>query len=124
MNKTVKMILFGFLVWLIPFVVSIFFYTKDGKLLIDIFLFKSIMIVTGSINGAVLLILYFKKITKDYLKEGIIVGVSWLLISYVLDFAILLPMSKMSVGTYFTQIGLTYLAIPTMSITVGMVKNK
>ncbi len=119
LNKYLKNILYGFLAWLIPFVASFFFYTREGKLTIDIFLFKSIMIVVGSISAAILLVLYFRKINGDYLKEGIIVGLTWLGINVLLDLLVLIPMSGMSIADYFTQIGIRYLVIPVMSITVG-----
>lgn len=86
---------------------------------IDIFLFKTIMIIVGSITGAILLVSYFKKITVDYIKEGIIVGSIWFIINILLDWLILIPMSGMSISNYFTQIGLRYLMIPAMSIAVG-----
>jgi uncharacterized membrane protein YpjA len=119
MKKYLKNILYGFLAWLIPFIASFFFYTREGKLTIDIFLFKTIMIVVGSITGAILLVSYFKKITADYLKEGITVGVVWFGINILLDLLVLIPMSGMSISNYFTQIGLRYLVIPAMSIAVG-----
>ena len=119
LKKYLKNILYGFLAWLIPFVASFFFYTREGKLTIDIFLFKSIMIVVGSISAAILLVLYFRKINGDYLKEGIIVGLTWLGINLLLDLLVLIPMSGMSIADYFTQIGIRYLVIPVMSITVG-----
>ncbi|HEX7575986.1 MAG TPA: hypothetical protein VF360_06355, partial [Candidatus Methanoperedens sp.] len=77
MNKYLKNILYGFLAWLIPFVASFFFYTRERELTIDIFLFKSIMIVVGSFCAAFLLVSYFKKIDADYFNEGIIVGFTW-----------------------------------------------
>ena len=119
LNKYLRNILYGFLAWLIPFVASFFFYTREGKLTIDIFLFKSIMIVVGSISAAILLVLYFRKINGDYLKEGIIVGLTWLVLNVLLDLLVLIPMSGMSIADYFTQIGIRYLVIPVMSITVG-----
>jgi hypothetical protein len=119
MNKYVRNVLYGFLAWLIPFVASFFFYSREGKLTIDIFLFKSIMIVIGSFSAAILLISYFRNINVDYLKEGIIVGLMWFGISIVLDLLILIPMSGMSIMDYFMRIGLSYLAIPAMSIAVG-----
>ena len=119
MNKHIRNILYGFLAWLIPFVASFFFYSKEGGLTIDIFLFKSIMIVVGSISAAFLLISYFKKINADYLKEGIYVGLTWFSINILLDLLVLIPMSGMSVADYFTQIGLRYLVIPAMCIAVG-----
>ena len=119
MNKYIKNILYGFLAWLIPFVASIFFYTREGKLTIDIFLFKSIMIIVGSFSAAFLLVSYFKKIKADYFKEGIIVGLTWFGINIILDLLILVHMSGMSIADYFIQIGMSYLAIPAMSIAVG-----
>ena len=121
MNKILRIILFGFFTWLIPFVAAFLFYTKEGKQLIDVLFFKAIMVAVGSITGAVLLILYFKKVSKNYLNESIIVGLSWLAINWLLDILILLPMSKMSFSAYFTQIGLSYLALPAMTIAVGYV---
>jgi uncharacterized membrane protein YpjA len=119
MNKNIRNILYGFLAWLIPFVTSIFFYTREGVLTIDVFLFKTIMIVVGSTSAAFLLISYFKKIDTRYLKEGIIVGLTWFGINILLDLLVLIPMSGMSVTDYFTQIGLRYLVMPVMSIMVG-----
>jgi hypothetical protein len=119
MNKHVRNVLYGFLAWLIPFVASIFFYTKEGGLRIDIFFFKTIMIIVGSISGAILLISYFKKIHIGYLKEGIYVGITWFVINILLDLLVLIPMSGMAIPDYFLQIGLRYLVMPVMSIMVG-----
>lgn len=125
MNKYLKNILYGFLAWLIPFLASFFFYTKEGELTIDVFLFKSIMIVVGSISASILLVSYFKKINEAYLKEGIITGVIWFGLNILLDLLILIPMSGLSIADYFTQIGIRYIVIPAMSITVGTaLKNK
>jgi hypothetical protein len=124
LNKKLKIVLFGIITWLVPFVVSFFFYSKDGQPLIDIFLFKSIMIVVGSITGATFLVLYFRELKKDYLKEGITVGLAWFAINILLDLVVLVPMSGMSIGDYLTQIGLRYLVIPTMSIAMGYVADR
>ncbi|MFH1297374.1 MAG: hypothetical protein ABIJ04_08900 [Bacteroidota bacterium] len=121
MNKYLRRILYGFLAWFVPFIASIFFYTREGDLVVDVFLFKSIMIVLGSITAAILLVRYFKRISSDYLEESIIVGIIWFSVNILLDLLVLIPMSGMSLGDYFTQIGLRYLVIPTMSITVGAV---
>ena len=89
MNKTLRNILYGFLAWLIPFVTAFFFYSKEGGLVIDIFLFKTIMIVVGAIVGAFLLVSYFKRIRANYLMEGIIVGLTWFIINILLDIFVL-----------------------------------
>jgi hypothetical protein len=125
MNRQIKIILYGFLTWLIPFITAFLFYTKEGELTIDLFLFKSIMIVAGSAAGALLLILYFRKIEKNYLREGITVGLAWLTINIILDLIILIPMSRMNTGAYFAEIGLRYLTIPITSTAIGYVaENK
>jgi uncharacterized membrane protein YpjA len=121
MNKYLKIGLFGFLTWLVPFVVGSLFYSPQGQLVIDALVFKTIMTVVGSITGAALLVLYFKRIDEGCLPEGIIVGAAWFVINILLDLLILVPMSKMAIGTYFAQIGIGYLTIPTMSIALGLV---
>jgi hypothetical protein len=119
MKKYFKIVLYGFLAWLVPFVSAFFFYTRDGKLNIDIFLFKTIMIIVGSFTGAILLVSYFKKVNENYLTEGVLIGVIWFCINILLDLVVLLPMSKMPIPEYFAQIGLRYLVMPAMSIAVG-----
>jgi uncharacterized membrane protein YpjA len=119
LKKYFKVVLYGFIAWLVPFVTGFFFYTRDGKLNIDIFLFKTIMIIVGSITGAILLVSYFKKINEQYLKEGILIGIIWFCLNIVLDLLVLVPMSKMPILDYFAQIGLRYLMIPAMSIAIG-----
>ncbi len=121
MNKILKIVIFGFLTWIIPFVVSFFFYTPQGQLLMDVSLFKSLMIVVGSLTGALFLVLYFRKVEKNYLQEGITVGMLWFVLNILLDLIVLVPMTKISVETYFAQIGLRYLLIPIMSISIGYV---
>jgi len=124
MDKKVKNALFGVLAWLVPFVLSIFLYTPQGNPIIDVLFFKSIMIVTGGIVGAFLIVKYFEGIKKEQLKEGITIGVSWLMISYILDIVVLLPMAGMDIATWFTQIGLRYLMMPIMSIMAGYILEK
>jgi|GEM_PF-284445 len=110
---------FGILTWLVPFVLSIFFYSPTGQPLYDIFLIKSILLVVASGFGAFLLVVYFRSIHNMFLHEGVIIGIAWLVINWVLDILILIPLSGMSIPTYFTQIGLLYLVIPFMSIAIG-----
>jgi hypothetical protein len=124
-NKYLKNLSYGLLSWLIPFVTSFLFYTREGELTIDIFLFKSIMIVVGSVTAAFLMISYFKAINADYLKEGVVLGLTWFGMNILLDLVILVAMFGMPAGDYFTRIGLRYVVIPVMCITVGAaLKNK
>jgi len=109
----------GILSWLIPFLVSILFYGPEGVLQIGYALFKSLMILIGSGTGAVLLILYFRNISDAYIREAWIVGTFWLLLNWVLDLLILLPISGQTVIAYFMEIGLSYMMILFMSLAIG-----
>lgn len=114
-----RLLLYGALTWLIPFLAAVPFYSPTGGLVVDVFLFKSIMIVVGGIVGALLLVLWFGRVRSDHLREGVIVGGVWLAMNWVLDLLILVPLSNMDIPTYFGQIGLRYLMIPTMAIAIG-----
>jgi len=119
-----KLIAFGVISWFIPFIVSFFFYSKDGQLLTSPGFFNCIMVVVGVATGTYLLVLLFKRVSGDYLRWGVKAGVAWLLINIILDFAILVPMSKMSINGYLTQIALEYLSIPIISIGMGYILSK
>lgn len=120
MTSLKKIIGFGLLTWLIPFVTAFAFFGPDGNIRIDMDLFKSIMIVVASLVSSLLLVLYFKKVKSNYRKEGIVIGLIWLAMNLILDILILLPMSKMALGQYVAQIGLRYLMIPIMSTSFGL----
>ena len=114
-----RVLLTGVLVWLIPFLISVPFFSPGGSILIDPGLYKSLMIVVGSGVGAALLVWYFKGITDGFLLQGVVLGVSWLLLSWALDMVVLLPLSGMDLSTYMYQIGLRYLMMPIMTTATG-----
>jgi len=120
MRDNVRILLYGVLTWLIPFLLSIPFYSGGG-LQIDQQLFKSIMIVAGALTGAVLIIHLFSVMTLEYQAAGYIAGVAWLLINWGLDIVILIPLSGLDLMSYAFQIGLRYLVIPVMTIMAGVV---
>ncbi len=122
--RALKIIIFGFLTWLIPFIVAMFFYAPGGELLIDIFTFKTIMIIVSSLCATILLVLLFLTIFNNFIREGIIIGSGWLILNWVLDALILLPMNGMDLTTYFSQIGLRYLVIPVTAIGFGFIIEK
>lgn len=121
MKRYTRIISFGVLVWLIPFIVAIPFYSPTGEILIDQGLFKSLMILLGSGTGAICIILFFRKITEDYFKAGLVIGFTWLIINWGLDYLILLPLSGMEITAYLNQIGVRYLSILIMTGMAGWV---
>lgn len=124
MKKTVRILAFGVLTWLIPFALSFLFFTKEGTMTVSRELFKSIMVVSGIVTGMLFTCLYFKKISGKFCFNGILIGLVWLIMNWGLDILILLPMSKMALPAYFYDIGLGYLSIPVITIGVGCLLAK
>ena len=117
MKSIKKTLLYGFLIWLIPFVVAflIFPIRESNRTL-----FESIMPIVITICVVFFANIYFKKLDKNFVKEGLLIGIIWLAISFSIDLAMFMqgPM-KMSFVDYVMDIGLTYLIIPTITIGFG-----
>jgi len=125
MNKYLKIFLFGAVIWVVPFVASFLIFDVETKnFIIDEMFYKSIMIVGSSLIGVILLVNYFKVIDKNYVREGIVVGLSWFIINILLDVIFLLPMAQMDFGIYFQQIGMRYLIMPIISTGMGYIARK
>lgn len=112
--KDWRVTLFGLLSWAIPFAASIPFFSPDTGLIIPLTLFKSLMVVIGSGSGIWLLVWAFKR-AQPGIFIGFVVGIYWLIINWVLDFVVLLPMSGDTPLEYFYDIGLRYLVFPIMA---------
>lgn len=123
MRSIKKGILFGFLVWVIPFVVAILIFPIRNN---DRPLFESIMPVVVVLCVVIFACLYFQKLQGRLLREGIILGVVWLAISLVLDLILFMPDSPMHMSfiDYLKDIGLTYLMIPAITIGFGYLLEK
>ncbi|MFH1447855.1 MAG: hypothetical protein ABIG39_03245 [Candidatus Micrarchaeota archaeon] len=122
MKKHIKILFYGFLSWLVPFIASIPFVDSEGNFIIDQIFFKTIMIIVGALSGVFLAVRYFKEIKGDYVKEGIIIGVTWFAINIVLDLVMVFSgFFQMAVAKYFTDIGLRYLCLPIYTIGMGYV---
>ena len=120
MNKYLKIVLFGFILWFILFISGFPFVDSSGNFLIPKTLFLSIMFVVGGLVGVTLAVMYFKEIETDYVREGVTIGVVWLVICLGLDLAfVLIGLFPMTVTQYFTDIGLCFLNIPIYTIGMG-----
>ncbi len=123
MRSIKSTLVYGFLVWLIPFIVGFLLFPIHE---FNRILFESIMPVVVTISAVLFTILYFKKQKSDYFKEGISLGITWLIISIVIDLLLFMwgPM-KMTFLDYMIDIGLTYLIIPIITIGMGaLIENK
>jgi hypothetical protein len=118
-NKILRLLILGFVMWLVPFLVSFGFFDRSGKVNINYDLFKSIMIVVSSLVGGYALIRHFRTINGNFLREAWLAGMVWLVLNLVLDLIILIPIAKMSYAEYFNSIGVRYLQIPVICIAAG-----
>lgn len=121
MGKYLKMVLFGALIWLVPYVLAMGLY-PSGIMTANPDLFKNIMTISGSVTGLIAAVYYFKDTKeKKLLKEAIMLVAVWLSVCWVLDFAFLIPYTKQSLATYFLNIGISYIAslMPALAIALS-----
>jgi hypothetical protein len=98
-------------------------YDRSGRLTVSYDLFKAVMIVVFSCMGCYAIFHFFRAVHHDYVRHGMIAGIAWLLINWLMDVIVLLPISKTSVTDYFSGIGLGYLQILAISIGAGYLVN-
>ncbi|MBI1750369.1 MAG: hypothetical protein HY234_16200 [Acidobacteria bacterium] len=122
MRDTKKAVWYGFLLWLIPFCVAValFRVRTDNRPLFD-----SIMPVVLTVCVMWLLNLYFQAATGNVVREALLLGGLWLLMSLALDYPMFSygPM-KMSLAEYASDIGVAYLLIPAATIGAGFLLRR
>jgi hypothetical protein len=111
----------GLISWLVPFLAAFPLYSSTGVLLVDVALFKSVMVVAGSVTAGILLVWYFGQVTTGYAREGVVMGLFLLATNYLLDLIVLVGLMHMPIGDYVMKISIGYLMIPVFCITVGVV---
>src|SRR6266446_9234447 len=117
MKKLLRLVLFGFLSWLLIFAASVclFRLKKEDARLFEVLMS---MVLTACTVGFTLL--YFRKIQTAFLREGILLGVAFVACNILFD----LPMfsagpMQMPLAPYFKDIGIAYLTMPIISIGFG-----
>lgn len=118
MHSLKKSILLGFLVWLLPFIVAFLIYPIHES---HRPLFESILPLIITISVVIFSYLYFKNVDKNVKTEGIKLGIIFLLINLIIDLIMFMPNSPMHMNLldYISDIGLTYLMIPVITIGMG-----
>jgi len=118
-----RAIVYGLLVWLLPFVVAFLAFR------IRVFnraLFESIMAVTVTLVTAFFGVAYFRRVHRAWRREGLLLGVLWMVISLLSDAPLMLvggPM-KMTPVAYAADIGLTYLIMPIITMALSLALEK
>lgn len=114
MKSVKKALLYGFLLWFLPFITSFIVYPIQDDYPV---VFKAIMGVVLLVYTIVFAFLYFKDHGGIKLFEGILVSTLWLLISIVLDM-IIFVLGPLGYGfwQYLFEIGISYFTIPAVII--------
>lgn len=122
MNSIKAALFYGFLVWVIPFVVAFLILSLRTS---DRPFFESIMPVAVTIATVTFSVLYFRKVEADFLKEGIFLGIVFIAVSIAIDLLMFSrgPMAMPFVD-YLKDIGFTYLLIPAVTIGMGYILEK
>ena len=118
MNKYLKILAFGFLTWLTPFVISFFVFPLKAS---NRPFFETIMAIVVAAVAVFFSILYLRRINARFLSEGVLIGIVWFLVNLAIDLPLFMldsPM-KMSFPDYMTDIGFTYLIYPIVSVGSG-----
>ncbi|MGB9979076.1 hypothetical protein [Methanobacterium sp.] len=120
MNKNSKIINYGLLVWLIPSLITV---TLASFVAVNIF--EVISGVAIALTVIVFSYLYFGGITENFIKEGFLIGIIWLIISIILDIIlIMLGISQLSLTGYLMYVAPLYIIIPAITIGLGLYLNQ
>jgi hypothetical protein len=117
MGSLRRAVLYGVTVWLVPFVVAFLIFPLRES---NRPLFESIMPVAIALVVVVLAVSQVRRAGRASVRDGVLLGVLWLVISTAIDAPLMLlggPM-RMTIGQYVADIGVTYLMIPI--ITTGI----
>ena len=102
-----RAILYGFLLWLIPFLASVIIFPLKKT---DPAFFQSSLGLISMVLVVILSVFYFKKVQGN-IREGIVLGLVFITISWIFDYLFFIwgPI-KMPVISYVKEIGIGYLA--------------
>jgi len=117
---TVRNTGYGLATWAVPFFAAFAFFDGTGALAVDIFLFKTVMILLGGAVGAWLLVLAFRRVPPGF-GNGLALGLFWAAVNWALDLAILVGLMGSPFGEWLVGVGLRYLMLPIMAAAMGAV---
>ena len=113
MSKELKMIGFGALTWVIPFLVM---------RLVNVS--APLMLVITILTICAMLVLYFQSIKKASFSESVVTGLLWLVINVVLDLLVMvINRNRFSLDAYIMNKFMAHLCIPIISMALGMNKK-
>lgn len=114
-------ILYGVILWALVYIASL---PMLPLIKTDVYFFKTLIGFVFTVFVVLFTVLFFARVKNNYLNEGISVGILWLLINLLIDIPIFVYRDGMSFEEYFRDIGLTYVAIPVITIAAGFLLER
>jgi hypothetical protein len=109
---------YGVVAWVVLYVTAV---AVMGLMVTDRIAFQTVMVVEGALVGSWLAYRYFRQVNTGFLREGVVLGATWVATNWLLDFVALLPFSEMTLWRYFVEIGFRYIGMFATTVTVGCV---
>lgn len=122
MRKLGRLLGFGFLSWLFTFAGSLCLSPlRDSQRTT----FETLIGVVLTASTVLFTLLYFRKISTSFLREGLLLGAAFVICNILFDLPMFLsgPM-QMSIVEYMKDIGLAYLSMPLITIGIGYALQK
>ena len=117
MIRILKLIGYGFLVWLIPTLITSALIVFPSIA----YLFDIVSALAIIISAALFSYLYFKDVHMNFIKEGIIIGITWLILSIVFDLImIIVGVSTISLTNYAFLVAPLYVIIPVITVSYAL----
>ena len=123
MNKFLKTLLLGFVVWVIPFIVSFFVWNpKINAPSVSEAWFYALMGVAGALSFAIAAYYQFKDISNETVTKGWATGIIWYIELVLLDLIFLVGLLGMTFAAY-SHLLLAYLNPLILCVLIGYLKR-
>ncbi len=119
-SSLTKLIIPSFSIWLIALVISFFFYSPEGELSINFWLFKIIMFIVSFTASFLVLSRHYKKHNYSWLSSSIAI----IIYNIILDLVVLVALLGTSIGEYFLTIATVYVVFIPLSNYLALRNSK
>lgn len=117
-----RWLLVSFLIWLLPFLASMPFFNREGQLIVNFWIFKTLMVaimVATAIGGFRWFYRSTTYETGDW-RAFSLLGAGTMGLNIALDSLTVIPLTNMSLVDYSSQVGVWYGLIVVVSLASGL----
>lgn len=124
MKQSSRRIIYGLLVWLVPFIIASALWDPATNLpRVSMMWYGAIMNAAWALSFSVGAFYYFRKVKEGYAREGVITGITWYLLALIPEGAILVGLFKVGLGDFYPSI-LAYFTTLFMLILIGYILDE